>query len=112
MPRRWVRSAARSKVKAKAIFGRMSSLSATDAMSTTGATHVHLAFQAPDRATVDRFYAAAIAAGGKDHGKPGVREQYHAGYYAAFVIDPDGNNLEAVYHGPAKRSADSVVVSF
>ena len=53
-----------------------------DAMSTTGATHVHLAFQAPDRATVDRFYAAALAAGGKDHGKPGVREQYHAGYYA------------------------------
>jgi catechol 2,3-dioxygenase-like lactoylglutathione lyase family enzyme len=84
----------------------------TEAMSTTGATHVHLAFQAPDRATVDRFHAAAIAAGGKDHGKPGVRAQYHEGYYGAFVIDPDGNNVEAVYHGPAKRSADSVVVSF
>jgi len=84
----------------------------TDAMSTTGATHVHLAFQAKDRATVDRFHAAAIAAGGKDHGKPGVRAQYHADYHGAFVIDPDGNNVEAVYHGPAKRSAESVVVSF
>ncbi len=84
----------------------------TDAMATTGATHVHLGFQAPDRATVDRFYTAALAAGGKDHGKPGIREQYHAGYYGAFVIDPDGNNIEAVYHGPAKRSAESVVISF
>jgi catechol 2,3-dioxygenase-like lactoylglutathione lyase family enzyme len=84
----------------------------TDAMSTTGATHVHLGFQAPDRATVDRFHSAALAAGGKDHGKPGIREEYHADYYAAFVIDPDGNNIEAVYHGPAKRSAESVVISF
>jgi len=84
----------------------------TDAMSTTGVTQVHLAFQAPDRATVDRFHAAAIGAGGKDHGKLGVREQYHARYYGAFVIDPDGNNIEAVFHGPAKRSADSVVVTF
>lgn len=84
----------------------------TDAMSTTGATHVHVAFQAPDRATVDRFHAAAIAAGGKDHGKPGVRKEYHEGYYAAFVIDPDGNNIEAVFHGPAQRSADSVVLTF
>ena len=81
-------------------------------MSTSGPTHVHLAFQAADRATVDRFYQAAIAAGGKDHGKPGIRKEYHEGYYGAFVIDPDGNNVEAVYHGPAKRSADSVVVSF
>jgi predicted lactoylglutathione lyase len=84
----------------------------TDAMATTGATHVHLAFQAPDRATVDRFYATALAAGGKDHGKPGIREEYHADYYGAFVIDPDGNNIEAVYHGPVKRSAESVVLSF
>lgn len=83
-----------------------------DAMMTTSPTHVHLAFQAPDRATVDRFHAAALAAGGKDHGKPGLREQYHAGYYGAFVIDPDGNNIEAVYHGPAKRSAESVVLTF
>jgi catechol 2,3-dioxygenase-like lactoylglutathione lyase family enzyme len=84
----------------------------TDAMATTGATHVHLAFQAPDRATVDRFHTVALAAGGKDHGKPGIREEYHADYYGAFVIDPDGNNIEAVYHGPVKRSAESVVLSF
>lgn len=84
----------------------------TDAMATTGATHVHLAFQAADRAMVDRFYAAALAAGGKDHGKPGVREQYHPDYYGAFVIDPDGNNIEAVYHGPAQRSAKSVEITF
>ena len=81
-------------------------------MSTTGATHVHLAFQAADRASVDRFHAAALAAGGKDHGKPGVRVEYHPGYYGAFVIDPDGNNIEAVYHGEADRSAESVVISF
>ena len=62
----------------------------------------HLAFQAQDRAMVDAFYTAALAA---------VRK-YHPGYYAAFVIDPDGNNIEAVFHGEAKRSAESVVVSF
>ena len=73
-------------------------------------TRVHLAFQTPDRATVDRFHAAALAAGGRDNGKPGER-QYHPGYYAAFVLDPDGNNIEAVHHGPAKRSAPSVVFS-
>ncbi|MBC8120157.1 MAG: VOC family protein [Burkholderiaceae bacterium] len=84
----------------------------TTAMATTGATHVHLALQAPDRSTVDRFHAAGLAAGGKDHGKPGVRAEYHPGYYAAFVLDPDGNNIEAVYHGEAQRSADSVVISF
>lgn len=80
-------------------------------MATTGATHVHVALQAPDRATVDRFHAAALAAGAKDHGKPGVRE-YHPGYYAAFVLDPDRNNIETVYHGEAERSADSVVINF
>ncbi len=84
----------------------------TDAMATTGATHVHLGFQAPDRATVDRFHTAALAAGGKDNGKPGIREQYHADYYGAFVIDPDGNNIEAVYHGTQARSAESVVINF
>ena len=73
--------------------------------------HHHLAFQARDRAMVDAFHAAAIAAGGRDHGKPGERS-YHPGYYAAFVLDPDGNNIEAVYHGPAKLSASSVVVTF
>lgn len=71
-------------------------------------TRVHLAFQTPDRAMVDRFYAAAIAAGGRDNGKPGERD-YHPGYYACFVLDPDGNNIEAVNHGPAERSAPSVV---
>jgi len=72
----------------------------------------HLAFQARDRATVDAFYQAALAHGGRDNGAPGVREHYHPGYYAAFVIDPDGNNIEAAYHGEAKRSAPSVVVEF
>jgi catechol 2,3-dioxygenase-like lactoylglutathione lyase family enzyme len=72
---------------------------------------VHLAFQAPDRAAVERFHAAALAAGGADLGPPGPRP-YHPGYYAAFVRDPDGNNIEAVYHGPAERSAPSVVVKF
>ncbi len=73
------------------------------------ATHVHLAFQAADRDAVARFQAAGLAAGGRDNGKPGERD-YHPGYYAAFLIDPDGNNIEAVYHGPAKRSAASVVI--
>lgn len=73
-------------------------------------SHVHLAFQAPDRATVDKFHVAALAAGGRDNGGPGERP-YHPGYYAAFVLDPDGNNIEAVYHGPAARSASSVVVT-
>ena len=72
-------------------------------------SHLHLAFQAADRDTVHRFHAAALAAGGRDNGGPGERH-YHPGYYAAFVLDPDGNNIEAVYHGPTVRSADSVVV--
>jgi catechol 2,3-dioxygenase-like lactoylglutathione lyase family enzyme len=71
----------------------------------------HLAFQAKDRATVDAFHSAGIANGGTDNGKPGERS-YHPGYYAAFLLDPDGNNIEAVYHGPANRSARSVVVDF
>ena len=71
----------------------------------------HLAFQAHDRAMVDAFHRAALAAGGKDNGAPGERP-YHPGYYAAFVLDPDGNNIEAVYHGEAKRSAASVKVTF
>jgi catechol 2,3-dioxygenase-like lactoylglutathione lyase family enzyme len=72
---------------------------------------VHLAFQAQDRAMVDAFYKAALASGGKDNGAPGERP-YHPGYYAAFVLDPDGNNIEAVFHGAAKRSAASVKVTF
>lgn len=70
-------------------------------------THIHLAFQAKDRATVDAFYKAALAAGGTDNGPPGERH-YHPGYYGAFVLDPDGNNIEAVFHGPVHRSAESV----
>ena len=70
---------------------------------------VHLALQAPNRAAVDAFHRAGLAAGGKDHGAPGERP-YHPGYYAAFLVDPDGNNIEAVYHGEAKRSAGSVVI--
>lgn len=59
---------------------------------------VHVAIRCPDRGTVDAFHAAALAAGGRDHGAPGVREQYHPHYYGAFVLDPDGNNIEAVCH--------------
>jgi catechol 2,3-dioxygenase-like lactoylglutathione lyase family enzyme len=66
----------------------------------------HLAFQATDRAAVDAFYKTAL-----DNGAPGERA-YHPGYYAAFVLDPDGNNIEAVYHGEAKRSAGSVHITF
>jgi catechol 2,3-dioxygenase-like lactoylglutathione lyase family enzyme len=76
---------------------------------TEGFTHLHLAFQAKDRATVDAFYKAALAAGGRDNGAPGERS-YHPGYYAAFVLDPDGNNVEAVFHGPNRRSAASVEI--
>ncbi|HYE40507.1 MAG TPA: VOC family protein [Ramlibacter sp.] len=71
----------------------------------------HLAFQAKDRAMVQAFYKAALAHGGKDNGAPGERS-YHPGYYAAFVIDPDGNNIEAVYHGEGERSAPSVTIRF
>jgi catechol 2,3-dioxygenase-like lactoylglutathione lyase family enzyme len=62
---------------------------------------VHVAFRGEDRETVDAFHAAAVAAGGKDNGEPGVREIYHPDYYGAFVLDPDGNNVEAVCHTPA-----------
>lgn len=72
----------------------------------------HLAFQAKDRATVDAFHKAGLAAGGKDNGAPGVRAEYHPDYYGAFLLDPDGNNIEAVFHGPATRSAPSVKISF
>jgi catechol 2,3-dioxygenase-like lactoylglutathione lyase family enzyme len=64
-------------------------------------TPLHLAFAAEDRGQVDAFYHAALEAGGKDNGPPGVRPQYNAGYYAAFVIGPDGHNVETVYHDPA-----------
>lgn len=64
----------------------------------SGPTHV--AFTATTRAQVDAFHRAAVAAGGKDNGAPGVRVHYHANYYGAFVLDPDGNNVEAVCHAP------------
>ena len=62
--------------------------------------HLHLAFVAESRAQVDAFYHAALQAGGKDNGPPGLRPRYHANYYAAFVIDPDGHNIEVVCHAP------------
>jgi catechol 2,3-dioxygenase-like lactoylglutathione lyase family enzyme len=61
---------------------------------------MHVAFAAPNRATIDAFYDAAIKAGATDNGKPGLRPEYHANYYGAFVLDPDGNNVEAVRHEP------------
>jgi catechol 2,3-dioxygenase-like lactoylglutathione lyase family enzyme len=72
----------------------------------------HLAFQAADHATVDAFHKAGLAAGGIDNGAPGDRSNYHPGYYAAFLLDPDGNNIEAVHHGPHQRSAPSVRIDF
>lgn len=71
----------------------------------------HLAFQAKDRATVDTCYRATLAHGGKDNGKPAERT-YHPEYYAAFVIDPDWNNIELVYNGEAQRSTSSVIIEF
>ncbi len=65
--------------------------------------HVHVAFAASSREGVDAFYRAALAAGGKDNGPPGLRPHYHANYYGAFVLDPDGNNIEAVCHAPALK---------
>jgi catechol 2,3-dioxygenase-like lactoylglutathione lyase family enzyme len=73
-------------------------------------SHVHLAFQARDRDTVDRAHAAGLAAGGRDNGAPGERD-YHPGYYAGFFLDPDGNNIEVVHHGPHDRSAEAVVIT-
>ena len=73
-------------------------------------SHVHISFQAANEEAVKRFYEAGLAAGGRDNGPPGPR-QYHPGYYAAFLIDPDGHNVEATYHGPFEKSAASVVVT-
>lgn len=70
---------------------------------------LHLAFQAPDRETVHRFHEAVLAAGGRDNGGTGERH-YHPGYYSAYALDPDGNNVEAVHHGPARRSAASIEI--
>lgn len=73
-------------------------------------SHIHLAFQAPDRETVQRGYEAGLTAGGRDNGGPGERA-YHPGYYAAFLFDPDGNNIELVYHGPFEKNVDSVEIT-
>jgi len=68
---------------------------------TTPIPGAHLCFRAPDRAAVDAFHMAALAFGGQDDGRPGLRPHYHADYYGAFVLDPDGNRIEAVCHAPA-----------
>ena len=73
-------------------------------------SRIHLAFQAADRETVGRWHEAVLAAGGRDNGAPGERD-YHPGYYGAFALDPDGNNIEAVFHGPSHRSAASGVIT-
>ena len=65
---------------------------------------VHVAFASEDRATVDAFHEAAMAAGGRDNGGPGLRPEYHPSYYGAFVFDPDGNNIEVVCHGPEQEA--------
>jgi catechol 2,3-dioxygenase-like lactoylglutathione lyase family enzyme len=70
----------------------------------------HIAFQAANHTMVDRFHAVGLENGGVDNGAPGDRS-YHPGYYAAFLLDPDGNNIEAVYHGVAHRSAPSVRIT-
>ena len=70
--------------------------------------NLHMAFGTDDDGDVQRFHAAALEAGYRDNGAPGERPRYHPGYYAAYVLDPDGNNVEAVNHGPARRSAPSV----
>ena len=76
----------------------------------TTVSRVHFALQARSEEQVRAFHAATLAAGGRDHGAPGLR-RYGPSYYAAFVLDPDGNNVEAVWHGPARRSAESVEIA-
>ena len=88
----------------------VSSIASKESLGELTGRH-HLAFQAADHAMVDAFYRAGLGAGGRDNGAPGKRS-YHPGYYAAFLLDPDGNNIEAVHHGAAKRSAGSVVINF
>ena len=69
---------------------------------------VHVAFAADDRATVEALHEAAVAAGGSDNGRPGLRPEYHPSYYGAFVLDADGNNIEAVCHRPEREAQGSV----
>ncbi len=75
-------------------------LAPRDGGATGAVTTIHIALAARSRDEVDAFHAAALAAGATDNGAPGLRPQYHEGYYGAFVLDPDGHNLEAVIHGP------------
>jgi catechol 2,3-dioxygenase-like lactoylglutathione lyase family enzyme len=78
-----------------------------DAADEAGPSRVHLAFQTENHEAVVAFFKAGLAAGGRDNGMPGERP-YHPGYYAAFLFDPDGHNVEAVHHGDAKRNVDAV----
>ncbi len=86
--------------EAHAAFGTGHMPYLTLRFSMTRPAPVHLAFTADNRAQVDAFYHAALAAGGTDHGAPGLRPAYHAHYYGAFVLDPDGHNIEVVKHQP------------
>jgi predicted lactoylglutathione lyase len=80
-----------------------------DAADSAGPSRVHSAFQAEDQDAVKRFYEAGLKAGGRDNGAPGERK-YHPGYYAAFLLDPDGHNIEAVFHGPMTKNVESVEI--
>lgn len=88
-------------------------VSSADSPAATGKVtgRAHFALQAADRESVERSYRAGLDAGGRDNGAPGLRP-YHPAYYAAFLLDPDGNNVEVVFHGPAQRSAPSVKIEF
>ena len=88
----------------------MSSLSAWPTAARPLTSGLHLAFPAANRDAVHRFHVAALPGGGLDNGAPGLAGMYHPGYYGAFALDPDGNNIEAVFHGPIKRTAPSVVI--
>jgi catechol 2,3-dioxygenase-like lactoylglutathione lyase family enzyme len=81
-----------------------------DQADAAGPSHVHLAFAAADPEAVRRFHAAGLATGGRDNGAPGER-RYHPGYFAAFVLDPDGHNIEAVHHGPGRWNVPSVEIT-
>jgi catechol 2,3-dioxygenase-like lactoylglutathione lyase family enzyme len=89
-------------------------VSSADSPAASGAPtgRTHLAFQARDNEMVERVYRDGLAAGGTDNGAPGLRPHYHPGYFAAFILDPDGNNIEAAYHGPAQRSAPAIKLTF
>ena len=83
-------------------FGRGKALQFWISEQADASRGLHFAFQAEDHKAVDAFYAAAIAAGGRSNGEPGIRERYHASYYAAFVLDPAGHNVEVVCHFPGR----------